>query len=366
MAVEAKDVPGRFKGRFHSLSTFRPLLVLPVPAFLKDRLTLGLTGAGADMLGKNFLTAALAFDFKKLSNTNYALSWLNRSTLFDITAGFGYGDVTTYRFQNRTNLYEGIASAELRLSLPFTHDASYTIHRLSFGFGYEKSIILENSSPENPDASGADAGGELPLAYRVAGFSLSYKVKNIRPYKGFPGRAVGAAADYRYDRSLSGTQFSSHYFHLSSFKIQPVLGDFFKLYLGADLRVLQGTAPPQKQLGMARYYTADGVSSYSDQIYIRGGELYYPGNRLLTGSLELHCPLPENIANLVAFLDAAKIWEGGSAGWNKGKSLASLGMEIQIKGILGPMIGLGLARNISDKDRDQWKFYIVVKNVFPF
>lgn len=366
MVVEAKDIPGRFMGRFHSLSTFRPLLVLPLPAVIKDKLTLGLTGVGADMLGENFLTAALAFDFKKLSNTNYALIWLNRSTLFDITAGFGYGDVTTYRFLNQKSLYEGITSAGLRLSLPFTHDASYTTHRLSFGFGYEKSVILENSFPENPDASGAGAGGEPPLAYRVAAFSFSYNVKDIRPYKGFPGRAVGAAADYRYDHSLSGTQFSSHYFHLSSFKIQPVLGDFIKLYLGADMRVLQGTAPPQRRLGMAKYYTSDGISSYSDQIYIRGGERYYPGNRLLTGSLELHCPLPENVANLVAFLDAAKIWEGGSAGWKKGKSLASYGMEIQIKGILGPMIGLGLARNISEKDRDQWKFYIAIKNVLPF
>jgi len=366
MAVEAKDVPGRFKGRFHSLSTFRPLLVLPVPAFLKDRLTLGLTGVGADMPGENFLTASLAFDFRKLSNTNYVLSWLNRSTLLDITVGFGYGDVTTYRFQNRESLYEGITSAGLRLALPFAHDASYTTHRLSFGFGYEKSVLLENSFPENPDESGTGAVEEPPLAYRVAGFSFSYNVKDIHPYKGFPGRAVGAAAAYRYDHSLSGKQFSSHYFHLSAFKIQPVLGDFVKLYLGADLRVLQGTVPPQKRLGMAKYYASDGISSYSDKIYIRGGERYYPGNRLLTGNLEIHCPLPENVANLVAFLDAARIWEGGSAGWAKGKSLASLGMEIQIKSILGPMVGLGLARNATESDRSQWKFYIVVKNVFPF
>jgi hypothetical protein len=367
MIIESKDTPGQFRGKFHSLSTFRPLNILPSPVFIKGKLSLGLSGGGADMLGKNLLGASVAFDFRKLANTNYDLSYLNRSTIFDIAASFSYGDVTTYRYQNQKSLYEGITAAGIQFSLPFEHAASYTQHRLSIGFGYEKSVILENSFHSNSGASGAEYGGEPPMPYRIAGFSSSYNIKNIQPYKHFPSQGLGAAVEYGYRHSLSGEEFSYHYFHLTSFKLQPLLGETAHLYLTADMQAIQGRTPPQNRLGMAKYYTSNGIFSFSDQIYIRGGDRYYPGSRLLTASLEMRCPLPEGVSCMVAFLDMAKIWESGSAGWKNGKTLTSYGMEMQIKSLFGSIVGLGVARNVSEKQQGKWRFYITVKSsMFPF
>jgi outer membrane protein assembly factor BamA len=250
--------------------------------------------------------------------------------------------------------------------LPFSHDASYASHRLSFGFGYEKSAILNDSSDSNSGASEPNDMGEPARPYRLGSFDFAYNVKNIQPYLFFPGQGFGAAVGYRYHRSLSGGEFSYHYFHLSSFKLQPLLGESLTLYLAADLQALSGRTPSQNRLGMSKYYTADGFMAFSDQIYIRGGDRYFPGNRLLTATMEMHCPLPMGLANMVVFLDMARIWENGLSAWNKGKGLASYGVEMQLPSPLGNSIGLGLARNVSEQQPGKWKFYLTIKNPLPF
>ena len=365
MVVEYKDVPGRFRGAFHSLSTFRPLFVLPLPVLIKDRLSLALTGMAADMMGENTLGAAVAFDPKKFADTNYGLSFLNKSTIFDISAGIGYGDVTTYRFRNGKNLYEGITSAGLQFSMPFSHDASYTSHRLSFGFGYEKSAILNDPFDSDTGASETMEMGGPARPYRLGSLGFFYKVKNIQPYLVFPAQGHGAAVEYRYHRSLSGGEFSYHYFHVSSFKLQPLLGKSLSLVLAADFQAVSGGTPPQNRLGVSKYYTADGFTAYSDQIYIRGGDRYFPGNRLLTSSMEMHCPLSRGMANMVVFLDMARIWESGRP-WNNGKGLTSYGVEMQLPSLLGNYVGLGFARNVSEQQPGEWKFYLTLKSLLPF
>ncbi|MGB8953028.1 MAG: hypothetical protein WCC06_10245 [Candidatus Aminicenantales bacterium] len=366
MVVESKDVPGRFRGAFHSLSTFRPLLVLPFPVLMKERLSFVLTGYAADMMGKNLLLAAVAFDFQKFADTNYFLTFLNRSTVFDIAADVGYGDVTTYRFRNEKNLYEGVTSVGLQFSMPFSNASAYTSHRLSFGFEYEKSAILNDSFDSNPGASEPKDMGEQARPYRMASLGLFYKVKNIQPYLFFPGQGIGAAVEYRYHRSFSGGEFSYHYVRLSSFVLRPLLGKSLNLYMAADMQAVEGKTPPQNRLGMAKYYTSSGLMAYSDQIYIRGGDRYFPGNRLLTASMEMYCPLPLGMANMVVFLDMARIWENGLSAWKKGKVLTSYGVEMQLPSLLGSSVGLGMARNISERQPGKWKFYLTVRNLLPF
>jgi len=354
--IETGDAPGRFLGRFHSLSTFRPLVILPLPTLMKEKLSLAVSGEAADMLGIHTLTAGLAFNFRKLADTNYSLSYRNRSTLFDIRASYGYTDVTTYRFENQNNLYEGLTRGELHFSLPFDHSTSYTTHRLSFSLDYQKSDILEDPFKSNSGAK----------PYRQAGFSFGYHIKNIQPFSSFPKRGFGAAGVFTYAHSLAGGDFSYQYFHLSAFSLQPVLGNFLNLRLAAELQVLEGRTPPQNRLGMAKYQSSAGFMAFSDQIYIRGGDRYVPGNRLLTASLELHGLRLSGMAELVPFLDLSKVWESGVSGWKNGTGLTSWGLEIQLANILGRYIGLGAVRNISDQHSGKWKYYIAVKSLFPF
>jgi len=366
MAVESKDMPGRFRGAFHSLSTFRPLLVLPLPVLIKEKLSLALVGQAADMMGKNLLSAFIAFDFQKFADTNYGLSFLNRSTIFDMSADVGYGDVTTYRFLNGKNLYEGVTSASLQFSVPFSHAASYTKHRLSFDFGYEKSAILNGPLDSNTGAGESTDRSEPARPYRIGDVGFAYNLKNIQPYLFFPAQGYGAAVAYRFHQSFSGGEFSYHYFHLSSFKLQPLLENALTLSVAADVQAVSGRTPPQNRLGMAKYYTTNGFLAYSDQIYIRGGDRYFPGNRLLTASMEMHCPLPLGLADMVVFLDLARIWESGPSGWKNGKGLASYGVEMKLPSLLGSYVGLGVAQNISEQEPGKWKFYLTVKNLLPF
>lgn len=354
-------ISGEFKGPFHSLSTFRLLNLMPFPFLQKGRFSLGFQALGSDMLGKNQIFAGAALDFKQPGDSDFLLAWENHSTPVSLSLQAGRQDTAVFRYFAEKASYEQSVFADLIGTVPFAGVKSYSKGRFSLG------VHFERSDPELPDADATLSGLLLPPAFfQTAGFSFSAQMQNVAPYSDFPFQGSGAGIRLQYHFSIPGKDFSYFHGRAGFFYLVP-FGEWLQLYVTAAMEMQSGTAPPQRAVGMAYYRTFDTYRDYSEEIYIRGGERYHPGDRLLTASMELQLPLFAAVRN-VLFIDYARVWEGKGIGWNGGESFLSYGSELQISLVFDKniMFGAGAVRNVSQRPAEKWKFYLTLKQVLPF
>ena len=352
MVIEDKEVAGQVGGTFHNLSTFRPLGISPSLALIKNRMAVGLLGVAGDMPGKHLLSADVVSDFKANSKLNFAVSYLNRTTVFDIAAECGYHDVTAYYFYGKEDLFEGIWSARLDVSLGRTQDAHYGAHRLHFGVAAAQSKIL--SAPAEP-AQG----------YRMGSLFADYRFSQVRPYEVFPDDGKGVAVSYQYDGSLASHEFSYQTLELSAYELQPFAQGRVSLFASAGLAGQFGTAPAQNRLGMAKYSSRNSLLSYSKQVYVRGGEQYLPGDRQLTATMELRLPALDRL-ELVSFADVSRLWGAGSNLASEDKNVLAGGFGLRLPPVLGSGLELGWARQLSGASPHDSRFYLMVRRILPF
>lgn len=361
VSLRAGKAAGEFKGPFHSLSTFRLLNLMPFPFLQKGRFSLGFMASASDMLGKNQLTGGVAVDFKQPKESDFLIAWENHSTPVNLFFQAGHQDTGVFNFYDDKASYERSTFADLVGSFPFTGVKSYSRGTFSLG------VHFERSDPDPPDPDATLSGLLLPpVFFQTAGFSFNAHLRKVAPFSDFPFQGSGAGINLQYHFSVPGNNFSyfhgrAGFFHLISF------GESMQLFMTAAMEIQTGAAPPQRAVGMAFYRTFDLYESYSEEIYIRGGDRYHPGDRLLTATMELQFPLADAIRN-VFFLDIARIWEGSGMGWNGGETCLSYGSELQISLLFDRniVLGAGAVRNVSHKPVEKWKFYLTLKRVLPF
>ena len=363
MAFDNREAPGQFRGSFHSLSTFRPLGVIPALAMIKNRPAIGLVALAADMPGSHLLSADVLSDFRSGSRLNGGVRYLNRTSDADIAAQAGYRDVTTFSFYGKDDLYEGIWSARLELSLKWPLDARYGTHRLHLGAAAENSEVL--SQPGTTAADVQPVFTEPAQDYRLWSVFAAYRFSEVRPHVSFPIDATGSAVSYEYNRSLAGSDFSFHTLRLSAYRLQAAAQGRIKLFASATLEGQVGAAPAQLRLGMAKYGSGNSLLRYSSQIHVRGGEQYLPGNRQFTTTMELRLPVLD-LLEPFAFLDVFRAWGEGASVASEHNTLLAAGGGLRLPPVLGSSLEMGWARQISGAPRHDWRFYVTVQRVLPF
>ena len=343
MVFDSREVPGQFRGRFRSLSTFRPLGVAPALAMIKNHLAAGVVAVASDMPGNHLMTADVLSDFRPGSRPNGGLSYSNRTTSFDIDAQVGYRDVTTFSFYGPDDdLYEGIWSAQVGLTKEWPLTSRYGTHRLFLGAGAEDSEVLRR--PEVMAADSQRVLTEPARDYRIGSVAGVYQFTEVRPYASFPVDAKGAGVSYQYHRSLAGEDFSFHQLWLRGYWMQPFAQDRITLLGTAMLAGQAGTSPAQLRLGMAKYSSGNTLLDYSSHVYIRGGEQYLPGNRQLTTTVELRLPVV-SLLEPFAFVDGFHAWgEGTDSAGEETSRLGSAGGGFRLPPVLGSSLETGVGK----------------------
>jgi len=364
MAIDLGKKPeGAFIGRFHPWSTFRLLQLSPVPLVLQNHVVPALYGIAADMMGKHFLTGAVALNLRRPSQTNVFLEYLDRATPLAIQADAGLQDSVTFGYRGKQHLYEGIAFAGLDLSRSWEGKSDYDQWRGSLEFLAEESRLRTGIDPASEADSDLPAYPGIPEPYRLGRISLTAAWTRIQPFTFFPTRGTGLQARYGYTHSLDRGGFAYHSLHLQAVCIRPL----FQAITGCLFLGFQGNHgryPPQKEVGMARFQTFHILDHYSEDIYVRTGDRYYPGNRLLTATAEVRIPI--NPLNFAFFIDGAHIWGNEKIAGEKGITVFSGGLELQAPLPIGKtgMISLGVARRIFSREESKWQVYLSLKRIF--
>jgi hypothetical protein len=358
MVFDNREVPGQFRGRFRSLSTFRPLGVVPALAVIRNNLAAGVVAVASDMPGHHLLAADVLSDFRAGSRPNGGLSYLNRTTTPDITAQVGYRDVTTFSFYGPDDdLYEGIWSAQVGLTRQWPLTSRHGTHDLFLGAGAEDSEVL--ARPEVTAPASHPVVAEPAQDYRIASLAAVYRFTEVRPYARFPVDGKGAGVWYQYQRSLAGEDFSFHQLMLRGYWMQAFAQDRITVLGSAILAEQAGTSPAQLRLGVAKYSSGNTLLNYSSQVYIRGGEQYVAGNRQLTTTVELRLPVV-SLLEPFAFVDGFQAWGEETS------RLASAGGGFRLPPVVGSSVEAGWARQITGAPRHEWRFYVTVQRVLPF
>ena len=355
MVIDGREVAGEFRGRFRSLSTFRPLGLVPNLALIKDRLAVGVQVLAGDMPGKHLAAADVLTDLHG-SRPNAGLNYLNRATRFDLGAQVAYRDVTTYYFNGDENLYEGIWSARAGMSFNWDHDRHYGAHRVNVGVGAARSEVL--SAPEGLLASTAPARD-----YRMATVSAGYQYSRVQPYTVFPESGHWLAIDYQHDRSIGSQEFSSQTTSVAAAGLQPVIGRRINLLASVHAAAQSGRVPPQNRLGMAKYSSGNSLLAYSKQVYVRGGQEYLPGDRLVSATIEAR--IPSDLLELVPFIDVARVFGEGSVAAESERHLAAAGVGVRLPPVVGRAVEVGWSRPLNGPSRGG-RFYITVQRVAPY
>ena len=365
VTVKEKKVDGKFVGKYHSLSNFRMLSFMPLPFYLNEKLTIGFENIWADMLGKNNLMGMFALNYNDLKKSNYMVHYLNKASLFDIQAYFQYQDVTTFNYADKKSIHELIKTAHVNFSYRIENQKSFDSHYFYVGYGYEKSNVLnieDFSAAINSDIKNGFL--EPPESYIDSGPYFTYRYKNLQPYTRFPFDGTGVLLRYSFSDPFLGSDYSYHYLQLSSYRIFP-LHDKLNLFIYGDIKGLIGETAPQNMLGINKYRTFYHVSHYSNEIFVRGGDKYYPSNRLFSATVEIRSPYFENRINGVVFFDFAMIWDNSFKSFKDSNKFASHGLELQLFSSKIFTAAFGFARDFYDKN-GEWKFYFMLKNVLPF
>lgn len=363
--VTEKEVNGKFVGKYHSISNFRMLSFMPFPFVLNEKLTVGIVNMWADMLGKNSLMGIFALNYNNINKSNYMVRYVNKTFLFDIQGNFQYQDVTTFNYANKKNIHERITSANVNFFYQIDTGKTYGSHLFNIGYNFEKSNVINSkdfSATVNEDIQNGSI--KPPESYTDSGFYLSYCYKNIQSYTRFPFDGMGVLFRYGFSDPLLGSDYSYHYLHLSSYRIFP-LHDTLNIFISADIKGLIGEIAPQNMLGINKYSTFDSISNYSKEIFVRGGNKYYPGNQLFSATVEIQSPFVENLINGVLFFDFSMIWDDCFKSFKDNNKFASFGFELQLYSLKPFTAAFGIARDLYDKN-GEWKFYIMLKNVLPF
>lgn len=357
LTVQDKEVPGRFVGKYHALGDFRLLNLTPFPFLLREKLTFGLISIWADRLQKNNLAAVAAYNLDWPKKSNYYLGYLNKSTLFDIQAGFYFQDLTTFNYWPKNDVAERSHSAYLDITLPLVSEKSSSRQIINFGVRHEKSQVL-NATEFFPSQNSALPAAPEP--YKENQIYGEYRFLNVQPAITFPFAGYGFRVSSLISDHHWGSDHTYQQYQISAFHLSP-WGDSLQLLIQGDLQMLHGRPAPQNSLGVNKYGTFNLYKFYSEQAYVRGGEQFYPGNRLFTASAELQAPFL-HLFNLAGFFDYAVIWD--SLNNYATHHLASGGFELQFyAGAIKTCLGIAKDLKVSSS---KFKFYITIKDLLPF
>ena len=356
--------PGEVAGPFRSLSTFRPLGVMPVVAFIRNRLAVGVSGLAADMPGEHTLVADAIVGVQADHPVNGGVTYLNRATGADIVAQVARRDVTTFAFYGTDDLFERIGAARVRLARDWALTSRYGSHGLRVMAAVTDSTVLPRDATSGPvpDAVPAREAEDYRLWSVVAGYLFA----QVRPAESFPVDAAGSGASYQYSRSYAGQLFSFHDVAIRAYVLKPAARAVVRLFASAAVDAQTGTAPAQLRPGLAKYSSGNTLLNISSQVQVRGGEQYLPGNRQFTSTAELRLPLGRVIEPML-FVDTVVASDPGADSGRQTSSRTSVGAGLRFPPVLGSSVELGWANVVSGGAPQRgWKFYVAVGPDLPF
>jgi len=365
MEIDRDNKPeGVYKGRFSSLSTFRPLQMFPFLGAIKGKLSPTFSIRAADMQGWHNLYGTLVLNTTQPGQSNFMLSYVNRLSPHFIQFDAAVLDTSTRGYFAGKRLYEKNSFAALKKVFFGQAETGYSRWAGAVNLFAENNQIYPDQGISEEEPSGGFFFGD-PDPYSLGGFSLALSWNRIRPYTIFPVQGGGLAASYAYRKSLGSGDYSFHTMGFKAYHFQELFADKLNFFLLFGFQGNQGVYPVQKEVGVTSFDSFDFRQNLARDVYVRGGNRYYPGNRLFSAAAELRVPI-FRFLSLAAFLDGAYIWSSPQTSSAKAKEFFSWGFELQFPDVIASdMFSIGAACPLPRSQQQNWSIYVKIKGMIP-
>lgn len=354
------SAPARFRNR----TTFRPYRVMPLAAAIRNRPALGAGVVAADMAGTHTAVLSLLGGLGRGWPINGGLDYVNTMTRWTVDLSADARDVTTFNFFGDNDLFEHVTSLRTQAWRTWTATGSHVARALqvratladSRVIGRDGAMAVPPQAVLRPEAT----------SYRLWRAGAEYRVTRARPARVFAVDGAGVMAAYQYTRALSDRPFAFHDLGARAYALTPVRGTPMRVLSLAALDLQTGMAPGQLRPGLARYSSGNTLTSFSNQVQVRGSNQYLPGNRQMTATAEVRWPLGRLLEPMV-FADVVLVNPTAFGRFDGLESRGSTGVGVRLAPVLGISPELGWARLMSTRPlRDGATFYVRIGRELPF
>src|SRR6056297_531415 len=347
-----KNYTGQFIGKYYPIYNIKKIALLPIPTVIEGNITPGFISLWTDDLNKNLIFTSFGYNPNDFKNSNYSIAYINKSTLVDITLGYGYLDKYTNSYAKKTLLEREEAAS---LNIKYIHNNKNSLfknHTFKLGFRYKNNNLLNKNEFNISIPDIANNSFYIPENYLETDLYFSYVYNYTAPYKYFKFDSLKINFNYHISDKNLGSDFNNHFYNLYSEKYFPINFDWV-IKVKTDIYYNEGNFPKQKYPGIKKYTTNYSFNCINNLIKIKESELRgldynFYGLKYFTGSFEIRKVINNNLL-LLSFIDYGKIWKNNLDSENN--DIGYAGIESQLR--IGPLkLSYGFAKDIYNPERE--------------